>query len=127
MVIEIKGLGRLNKLQKKLGELKIKPSEIVDKGYIIAYNKAPKFPGSSGGGTKRAIQKINFDDKKSILRLKQPVKRQPLRPYHLWMHGLGKYDISKFIKSGEGKFMFSTAEKMQDLIKQEIQKRLEAL
>lgn len=93
------------------------PNEAVRKYVPIAKARAPEAQDSRGGGTKEAIGGIySGDDKFAILRLSQPRFRSPLREYHLWMHGIGKYDISKYIKQNKGKFMFRVAEEMTDYV-----------
>lgn len=123
--IKIKGLAELQKLQNAIGNAVTSAEEVVNYGYDIAYKLAPKATDKLGGGTKKAITKVIYDkETKASLVLKQPQIRAPLIEYHLWMHGLGKYDISEYIKTGKAKFMFITAEKMQDYIIDDIKNNL---
>lgn len=46
------------------------------------------------------------------------------RPYHLWMHDMGKYSTSWMIKSGNPKYMFVTAEKLRNRFPDEVIDRL---
>jgi hypothetical protein len=122
--IEVKGLGRLQNIQRNLKQVVTPAGDIIDYGFPVAQDSAPKLTGA----TRRALQKIKFNDEYAILRLRQPRQsRADPRPYHLWMHGIGQYDISSIIKSGNAKFMFFTADKMAGYINEQTKIRLNNL
>lgn len=119
--IEVKGLSELQQLEKQLGQVVTPAKEVVDYGFVEANKIVPVAKDKFGGGTKKAITKVVYDkDTHCALVLKQPMLRPNIREYHLWMHSLGRYDISKYIKSGDPYFMFKTAIKMQDYIIEKI-------
>lgn len=107
----------LNNLIVQARDKHFSPNSTVRKYVPVAKAMAPEAQDSLGGGTKAAIGGIySGDDKFAILRLSQPRFRSPLREYHLWMHGVGKYDISKYIKQNKGKFMFRVADEMAEYV-----------
>jgi hypothetical protein len=92
----------------------------VNYGYRQALKLAPEYSGA----TKKALMRIR-GPKSGKLRLTQPANTD--RPYHLWMHRLGQYDISDHIKSGDPIFMFTTRDLMEkhvlELIRKELNKK----
>lgn len=113
----------LERLRINLKKKHFSPNQVVKHFVPIAKSMAPEAQDSLGGGTKEAIGGIySGDDKFAILRLSQPRFRSPLREYHLWMNGIGKYDTSKYIKNNKGKFMFRVAEDMADYVNREATK-----
>lgn len=115
MRFKIKGV---NDISRKLEGLSIwsrskYTQEMVDLGYKFAERIASK----DKGALQKAIYKTKGQgSKKATLSLKTPNHPDGRkRKYHLWQHGLGKYDIStgKYRpKSGDPKFMFTTQEYM---------------
>ena len=94
--------------------------EIVKWGYWEAVSLAPRFQYGNSS-TKRAIKRVDYK-RSSKLVLNQPINQTNIfgrprkdgpRDYHLWMHGLGGKNISSTIRSGDPKFMFTTAKRME--------------
>lgn len=96
------------------------PEKTVKEGFAYALKIAPdarKNGDPMGGGTKQALFKQELPASsrgtRGKLVLIQPTKRPGERPYHMWMHGLGKYNIAPYITSGDPHFMETTAEFMK--------------
>lgn len=115
MQISIKGIEKIDKLYQELDNVVVTPEEIVKYGYPLAKKLAPRAKDKLGGGTKKAIKKEYYNKKTHCaLVLYQPMIRPNIREYHMWMHGESGPNIAKYIKTGKPRFMFITAEKMQD-------------
>jgi len=87
------------------------PHKVANWGYFKAVSIAPH----DTGALKRALNLV-FGKKSAKLRLNRPQqirKDGKPRDYHLWMHNRNGKDISAHIKSGDPKFMFTTAKLMQ--------------
>lgn len=102
--------------------------EIVKKGYKHAYENAPRAKDNLGGGTKQAIRYV-IQDRVSKLKLIQPTKRPAgkggYRPYHLWMHRIGKYpQIANYIYTGDPQFMEGAFIHMRKEARRKMQKLL---
>lgn len=93
------------------------PERVVEEYLPRARADAPKFSGA----TRKALQKIDYK-KSSKLRLNQPVQKRidGPRDYHLWMHGIGKYNIGPHIRSGNPHFMFKAADEMEKMVGDDI-------
>lgn len=93
-------------------------NEVLRNAHRYAIRISPKDTG--------ALQRAIYSDKtstiKGFLRLRRPMHKDGReRDYHLWQHGIGRYDISEgkySPKTGDPRFMETTATYMQtDIIK----------
>lgn len=125
--INVSGEKNLKRLIDDVGDLDIDPHQLVDKYKPVARSKAPVAQDSLGGGTRDAIITVKPNNNQGILRLYQPQKRYPERPYHLYMHGLGKYNTITQIKGGKGNFMNEVAKLIAKDIDTQIEQKINKL
>lgn len=93
--------------------------EAVDVGYRTAHRLAPVYTGA----TRNAIR-WEKGKRSAKLELIQPQQdRTNPRPYHLWMHNIGKYKLKGHITSGYGNFMWIAKEDMKNYMIKRINKR----
>jgi hypothetical protein len=115
-VVRVDGTNQLNK----------KFSDMVDFGRIKLGNltKDSAMQGASMAAsmapnrTGHLIQAIGYgktEDKSWVIQSKQP-KGERNRPYHLWMHGLGKYpQVKNYIHSGTPNYMEVTYDNLTSI------------
>jgi len=96
--------------------------EIIEKGYRKALQIIPH----DTGAMERGLQTITTNPMSGKLRLNQPNNKVSgtTKPYHLWMHGLGKYNTAHAIYRGDPHFMFTTRDYMEKEALKLIKKRI---
>lgn len=94
------------------------PEEVINEGYSWARSKSPYYRGR----VRDAIRKETTKRAGKLI-LDQP-KRAQNRPYHLWMHGIGKYNIAPQIKTGDPHFMYNVQPVMKDKAREFMRKSL---
>ena len=124
-VVRIDGLNGLNKKfmdiidfsRFRIGKL---TKEQAEAGASMAASLAPQYSGA-------LIQAIGWRESKRVnyeIYSRQP-KNQRNRPYHLWMHGLGKYpQVEGYIHSGDPKYMLTVYRELKRLYPELIKKEL---
>lgn len=95
------------------------PQKVVRDSYRYAYERAPKRTGA----TREAIAIDTTRKRGAAIYINTPDNPDGRkRPYHLWMHGVGKYNIMEFIRTGSPVFMYDTADYMIMRLKKDIKK-----
>ena len=136
VIVKVIGLGQLNELQQQLNELITTPADVVKPATLYAKQIAPSLSGALRNGIRYIIAP---NKKQAIIRSGLPSNKDGRkRPYHLWINGIGKYNLVKgwknwrtgqmnYIKTGKVNYMLLTAEKVSKDIDSEITKKLNKL
>jgi len=90
----------------------------------IGYNYAQSIAPEQTGALRQALEWLTnpTNTKEGWI-----ISRQPNRadsrgrvPYHLWMHGIGKYNTSNLIHSGMPMYMFVTSKMLKSVFKERV-------
>lgn len=96
----VKGVKQKSGLRQLRQDLRGKYSaEVVKHGFKWAQRNMPYYQGD-------LYRALRYETSKQSSKLiqEQPKDGQD-RPYHLWMHGIGKYNIAPYITSGDPDYM----------------------
>ena len=124
--VKVTGLNNIEGLTKDLENLKLNVPKLISDFGWRAYELAPMRTGA----LREAIHWFSTEKKGTIEVLTPNNKDNRNRPYHLWQHGIGKYNLSKgkySPKTGKADFMRVVENEINKTIDQEIKTKLAKL